>query len=241
MLSKSIKKLIVILCVIFAMLCGNIVARASGIIINPFKLNPKNIVTYNQTSNIQSKGKILVYSTHDNEGNKNSTILENAQNLCDKLTKKGWIVEHCTQSFVLKSDYNNAYYNSRKMLDSKGDSLKDYDLIIDYHNDSASVPISTTINNQSVVRFMFPTVDQNINLKQQQALIRGITKNLKEFSNDMVREETTKFHKGIVWYNSDKSPNFILIEVGGNLDDAISVARGNTFLCSAINSYLSNK
>ena len=263
MVSKKIRNLIIGIGLLYMLIFGNFVAKAAGLngqyilpqssityvqkvekvdkvqCVKSVQTIGKTTITYNK-SVVQNKGKILIYSTHTNEHNKGNTITQMAENLSQKLRNEGYEVDHNTDNFVGKTDYNNAYYNSRKMLTTKGD-LSKYDLIIDLHTDSSSEPISTTINNQSVAKLMFPTVDKNPNLQQQKKLIDGIERNLDHYSNNIVRPETTKYHVGITYYNSDKSSKFVLIELGGDKNDINSCDRSNTILAASINTYLSNK
>jgi len=220
-------------------MCCGIMAKASGTGINPFTLNAKSIITYSQkevnSQNIvQNKGKILIYSTHTCE--KNIAVI--AEDLSQKLRNKGWEVEHNTDDFTKLNDYNNAYANSKKMLETK--DLSTYALVLDIHTDSTQSPIIDTINNKNVAKIMIPTTSENPNLQQEAKIIKGIKNNMKEFSSSMIREETTAYKVGIGHYNLSMSPNMLLLEIGSDKSTLMECKLSNTYTASAINTYLSN-
>lgn len=239
MLSKYIKKLIITLCLVFSILCGSIIVKASSPNLNPFQLSQKLIITYSQKeinnqNIVQTKGKILVYSTHTCE--KNITLI--AEDLSQKLRNKGWDVEHNTEDFTKVNDYNNAYANSKRMLQTK--DLSSYTLVLDIHADATENPIVDRIQDKNVAKIMIPTTSENPNLPQEIKIINGIKSNMKEFSNSMIREETTHYKRGIDNYNLSMSPNMLLIEIGSDKSTLLECKLSNTYTASCINSYLMN-
>lgn len=184
------------------------------------------------------KPKILIYHSHTCEKNTNASIVEIGNDLSRKLENKGFTVEHITTDFS-KNDYNNSYYNSRADLQKL--DLNTYELLLDIHTDSFNKPLSTEINGVDVAKLMFVTVSQNPNLKQQKEIISGITDNLNKFSDEIVRDETTHYKRGISYYNSDLSDNMLLIEVGDDKNTYVETKRANTYLSSAIKTYIQNK
>jgi len=179
-----------------------------------------------------SRGKILLYSSHSCEKNKEASIIEISENLSQKLEKKGFIVEHDKSLFANEQGYNRSYYSSGAMLDAK--KLSEYVLVCDIHMDAATNPISTEINGKEVARLMFPNLSQNPNLKAETRLVEKIKEGLDSFGGKIFREQTTKYKKGINYYSLNKSPNILLIEVGGNMNDKLSAFRSCTYLSSAI-------
>lgn len=198
--------------------------------------NTKVTITANENQ-VVHKGRVLIYSSHTCEKNADSTVTEVAIDLANKLRSRGYFVDHVQDNFV-KNGYKNAYHESRKMLLDK--QLSTYQIVVDIHFDAAPLPISTEVNGNEVARLMFPTVSENPNLEQQKNLIENIKSKLNEFSNSIVRAETTNYKKGITYYNSDLTPNFILVEVGGDKNNIWSCKRAVTYLSSAIDSTLNN-
>lgn len=245
MLSKKSKKnnrVVIGLSIVLAILLGNIVVKASTYGIQVFKLNPLDIIYFTVKSGSQqtqqSKGKILIYSTHTNEHNIDSNITQVAEDLSQKLRNKGFEVEHNTTDFVGINDYNNAYANSRKMLMTK--SLNDYALVLDIHMDSTPSPVTTNVNDKTVAKLMIPTTSENPYLKPETKIINGIKDKMKEFSNAVFREETTHYKTGIANYNLSMSPNMLLIEIGSDKSTLLECKLSNTYLSASINNYLRN-
>jgi stage II sporulation protein P len=216
--------------------CGLLFSGMIGTHIKTYA-NPDTMISVTEQQNVY-KGRVLLYSSHTCEKNKDSTVADVSVDLANKLKNKGYKVDLITDDFV-KNGYGKAYYQSRAMLQSK--DLSSYQLTVDLHFDSADVPISTRVNGNEVARLMFPTVSENPYIQQQKALINGIKDKLNEFSSTIVRVETTAYRRGITYYNSDMTPNFILVEVGGDKNDIYSCKRAITYLASAIDSYLNQK
>lgn len=184
------------------------------------------------------KPKILIYHSHTCEKNTNASIIKIGNDLTRKLEAKGFSVEHVIEDFS-KNDYNDAYYNSRERLQQL--NLNTYKLVLDIHTDSFTKPLITEINGVDVAKLMFVTVSQNPNLKQQKEIISGITDNLNKFSDEIVRDETTHYKRGISYYNADLSDNMLLIEVGDDKNTYVETQRSNTYLASAIKTYIDSK
>ena len=203
------------------------VVQAKEIEIKQVEVKP---ILINKTQN--NKGKVLIYSSHSCEKNLNSTVTDIGEDLAKKLEKKGFQVEHIKTDFANEQGYNKSYYASGNMLDKK--NLKDYILIIDLHMDADNNPISTKVKDNDVARLMFPNVSENPNLIVETKLVQKIRKGLGSFDDNIFRENVTHYKKGISYYNLNKSPNMILMEVGGNNDNLLSCKRANTLVSSAI-------
>lgn len=195
----------------------------------------KDTIKQIQSERKVSKGKILIYSSHSCEKNVDSTILQISEDLSKKLTSKGFQVEHEKTLFANEQGYNRSYHSSARMLDGK--DLSQYILVIDIHMNSGVKPlIVKDINNNDVAQIEMVQTKTNPNLQAENKIAEGITKEINKFGY-ISRGIYSIYQKGINWYNLSKSPNMLLIEMGNNLNNEISVKRASTYLSSAINTY----
>lgn len=182
------------------------------------------------------KPKILIYSSHTCETNKDSTITQISEDLSRKLRNKGWEVVHVTDNF--SKDYNRSYSASRKMLNNI--DLSQFSLIIDCHIDSGNKATTTTINNKEVARIMWVQTKNNPNLESETKIANGISDKLSKFG-EISKGIYAEYFKGINYYNCDKSPNIVLLEMGNENNTYMECRLSNTYVASAIDSYLNNK
>jgi len=179
-----------------------------------------------------SRGRILIYSSHSCEKNVDSSILEVSSDLTKKLEKKGFNVEHDKSLFADMQGYNRSYYSSGAMLDKK--DLSKYVLVIDCHMDSTPSKMTTNYKDMDVAKLMFPNLSENPNLKAETNIVDRIKKGLNTFSDKIYRENVTHYRRGINFYSLNKSPNMILMEIGSDKNDFLSCQRANTLVSSAI-------
>ena len=181
---------------------------------------------------VEYKGKILIYNTHGNEKNQDSSIAQISTDLKTKLEKKGYVVEQNLTDFTKSQGYNRAYYASGDML-SKLD-LSQYVLCLDIHTDSTPNPVVADFKDGNVAKVMFPNVSENPNLKHQTELVEKIKDGLSTFNNKIYRENVTHYKRGIIYYCLDKSPNMLLVEIGSDKNSFFECRKTCTLLASAI-------
>ena len=199
--------------------------------IEPFRLKESSISrVVNQE---QTKGKVLIYHTHTLEEYTDSNVVEMGNDLKIKLEKKGYVVDHVEDNFSI--DYNNAYNSSREYLQSV--NLGEYDLIIDYHRNSPTLNNVVEINGNNVARGMFVLDKWSPNFQQGEFDSNGIVKYMDRFNENIMRCNFY-YQGGINSFNTDLSENIVLLEAGDVNNDKLEVMRLNTYMASAIDSYL---
>lgn len=248
MLSKQVRNLIIGLAIVLTLLCGSIIAKATGFV-KPFKLSESNIVYVQKNiaakEVLQRDYDVLLYHSHTHELYQDSNVILMGLDLQNKLEAKGLKVKVINDDFT-KSDYNNSYYESRKMLK---DELKNnnYRLIIDLHDDAlpeGKVVTGTDNSGNAISKLMFVTTTENSNYQENRKCIDEIKGYIDEHGSDLTRK-TWEYKKGISFYSQDLGNqngdgNVILIENGFNTNSEIEVKRANTYLSSAIFRYLNN-
>lgn len=197
---------------------------------------------YNQISNQQinqSKGRVLIYSTHSCEKNVDSTVIDVAEDLANKFREKGYVVDHDKSDFANENGYNKAYYSSAKMLD--GLDLSVYSMILDLHFDSTPNPVATKdINGNDVARLMFPNLSENPNLEHQTNLVNKIRNGLNEYGEGIYKENVTHYKKGISFYSLNKNENMLLIEVGSDKNSFDDCSKSMTYFVDAVDKAIVN-
>ena len=201
--------------------------------IEPYKLKESSITRVVEQQ--QVKGKILIYHTHTLEDYVDSNVVEMGRDLKAKLEKKGYVVDHVEDNFSV--DYNNAYNSSREYLQSV--NLGEYDLIIDYHRNSPTLNNVVEINGNNVARGMFVLDKWSPNFQQGEFDSNGIVKYMDRFNENIMRCNFY-YQGGINSFNTDLSENIVLLEAGDVNNDKLEVMRLNTYMASAIDSYLEN-
>ena len=201
--------------------------------IEPYKLKESSITRAVEQQ--QVKGKILIYHTHTLEDYVDSNVVEMGRDLKAKLEKKGYIVDHVEDNFSV--DYDNAYNSSREYLQSV--NLGEYDLIIDYHRNSPTLNNVVEINGNNVARGMFVLDKWSPNFQQGEFDSNGIVKYMDRFNENIMRCNFY-YQGGINSFNTDLSENIVLLEAGDVNNDKLEVMRLNTYMASAIDSYLEN-
>ena len=201
--------------------------------IEPYKLKESSITRVVEQQ--QVKGKILIYHTHTLEDYVDSNVVEMGRDLKAKLEKKGYIVDHVEDNFSV--DYDNAYNSSREYLQSV--NLGEYDLIIDYHRNSPTLNNVVEINGNNVARGMFVLDKWSPNFQQGEFDSNGIVKYMDRFNENIMRCNFY-YQGGINSFNTDLSENIVLLEAGDVNNDKLEVMRLNTYMASAIDSYLEN-
>lgn len=184
-----------------------------------------------------NKGKILIYSTHSCEVNKDSSVITIAEDLAKKLRKKGYDVTHDKTKFADIKGYNKAYYSSGEMLEKL--DLSQYFLILDIHFNAGKSPaITKDINGNDVAKIEMIQTKENPYLQEENNIANGITENINKFG-DISDGVESYYKQGIIYYNLSKSPNMLLVEIGNNMNNGLSCMRTNTYMASAIDTYLS--
>ena len=117
--------------------------------------------------------------------------------------------------------------------------MRAYDLIIDYHRNSPTLNNVVEINGNNVARGMFVLDKWSPNFQQGEFDSNGIVKYMDRFNENIMRCNFY-YQGGINSFNTDLSENIVLLEAGDVNNDKLEVMRLNTYMASAIDSYLEN-
>ena len=189
------------------------------------------------------KPEVLIYHTHTCESykpygtnivDKDKNITAVGEELKKELEKYGIPVIHDTTIHDITT-YDKSYERSRVTLDKYLKENKDFKLVIDMHRDSIENKnaVTTTINGESVARFMFVMAKKSPNFNENSKLVEKI----RNISNKLYPgdKENSSFNKGTFYYNygrkffnQDSTKNSVLIEVGSHvntLDEAKASAK----------------
>jgi stage II sporulation protein P len=247
MLRKRIKMMLIKLGLVFILVVslfkvGNMLGNMDNKTVyasnmNTYKIEQIVNKEVKSIEKVQNKGRILIYNSHSCEKNQDSSITQISSDLKLKLEKKGFVVEQNLTDFARLQGYNKSYHSSGNWL--KSIDLSQYVLTIDLHMDGTQNPVNTKFNENNVARIMFPNVSENPNLKHQTQLVDKIKSGLESFSNNIYKSQTTSYRQGIIYYNLDKNPNILLIEVGSDKNTFVECQRSMTLLSSAIERALS--
>ena len=148
------------------------------------------------------------------------------------MEKKGYIVEQNLTNFATENGYNKSYHSSGAWLQTL--DLSQYALSLDLHMDSTPSPVVTKFNEGNVAKVMFPNVSDNPNLKHQTELVEKIKDGLETFSDNIYRNQTTSYRVGIQYYNLNRNPNMLLVEIGSDKNNFFECRKTCTLLASAI-------
>lgn len=189
--------------------------------------------------------EVLIYHSHTHEVYKDTNVVLMGDDLKVKLEAKGLKVKVINDDFT-KNDYNNSYYESRKMLKTELQK-NNYKLVLDLHTDSLAEGrkiTGTDKNGNSVGKIMFVTTTENPNYNENRKCIDELKGYIDKFGSDLTRE-TWIYKHGIGFYGSDLGNkngdgNVILIENAFNTNEKIEILRANTYLSSAIKNYIDN-
>lgn len=225
---------------------------------NDLNSNPStNFVVYNPTlknKNPSSTPEVLIYHSHTTESYSpyGKDNLDPTKDVCavgDELAKTlsndyGISVIHDTTIHNVE-DYTGAYLSSRKTLEEYLKRYGNFKLIIDLHRDSDENKnlVTTTINGQSLGKFMFVMTTGNPHYNKNMIIVNSILNTSKQnFPQLLIGNGLdTQYIHGNNFFNQDESNNAMLIEVG-SVSNTLDEAKGTShYIARAIAEYLNGK
>jgi stage II sporulation protein P len=245
-LLKKLKAIVVGATIIILTACGLLMSctfnhrevSAATKNIQPYVMSDSSIVFKTEYQVQQeAKGKILIYHSHTSESYADGyDVVQAGEDLAGKLRKKGFEVEHVTDKF--DTDYNKAYFASRKMLETK--DLNSYELVIDLHRDAINNRKLNghDIKDQDIAKLMFVQTTESPNYNKQSDIVNGIMGNFSQFGE--FTRDVWRYRRGVNYYNGDLTDKLVLIENGFNTNEKLEVMRANTYLAAAIELYLNS-
>ena len=193
---------------------------------------------------------VYIYNTHQKESyapdglNFSPSVLDAAYTLRD------YLEEENIQTYVENSDfydflalnnwdYNSLYKVSRIYLEDTMKRYKNIKLYIDFHRDSIKHDLSTiSIGDKSYAKILFVVGIAHDNYKENLNVAKKLNSLIISKANISrgIMQKSAVNANGI--YNQDKSPNVVLIEVGGYQNKYSEVDNTLEILAKAIKEYL---
>ncbi|MGV8981179.1 stage II sporulation protein P [Clostridium sp.] len=211
-----------------------------------------------QTLN-KANPRVLIYHTHtceayltdDKETLKTTNSLDSTRSVCavgdvisEELESKYGIAVIHDKTVHDKGDYNNAYKKSGVTLAKYLKEYGDFDLIIDIHRDSVDNKnlVTTKLNGENVAQFQFVVTDANPRYANQKKLIDSMIGISNKLYPNLLRDHPIyPYHRGLGFYNQDKSNNALLLEVGTYSNDISEVKNTGKYLGRIIAEQLNGK
>lgn len=193
-----------------------------------------------QVSAPETKKKILIYNTHQSEQySDGKSVVEGALALKDKLVALGYDVDVETNDFLAYAKKNAIGYEELYEVSAKflKDNIanKTYDLIIDFHRDSA--PRSATVHNSNNINYaklMLVIGLQSDNQYEVSKMSSTLTDIINKSNNGIMRSTMSKYYT----FNQDISNNMILVEVGSETNTFQEVLNSLDYLAKGIDTLL---
>lgn len=222
--------------------------------ITPEELAELNDVSKAYNQNLKktldpSKPEILLYHTHTMEsyaevpGGQSDNVDANILGVGELLVKEleegyGISVVHDKTNYTLPH-YPTAYDRSRIGLQNYLDEYGDFKLIIDMHRDGIDDKslVTTTLNDQTLAKFLFVTAENNPNYDENAKVIKGLYDIGYGLFPELIKP-TRVFPSGYNGFNQGLANNSILIEVGANSNTAQEAKLTSKYIARIIAEYI---
>lgn len=212
--------------------------------------NFKNSIYKNKDRS--SKPQVLIYHSHTKEGFDTKAIQnpDPKQNICavgdvlQETLEKEFNINVIHDKTIHDENYTKSYRKSGETLDRYLKTYGKFDLVIDLHRDSVGKrePVTCKINGKSASKYMFVVTTANPNYKNQRAIIdKLVSISNKNYPGMLRGNGIYSYKKGTGYFNQNKSPNSLLIEMGSycnTLDEGKTTAK---YLSQIIAEYLNSK
>ena len=223
-----IKRVLMGMILVFSLVSSSFTCKVWANNNAPYKLQESSIV-YKMEQNVTNK-RVLIDHTHTLEDFiDGTTVVDAGEDLARKLTEKGYEVVHIKENF--SKSYNTAYKVSGDFL--LGEDLSQYDLIIDYHRNALDSANTANVWGNETAKAMFVYSKASSNYDSCKNLGKAISDNLE----DGVYMRDYEYNRGIRNFNTDLSPNMLLLEAGNNNNNQWEIRRMNTHLANGIDKY----
>ncbi len=204
--------------------------------------------------------RMLIYHTHSAETYSNSpegnyhskdkanSVMAVGELVTEELNKKGWGVVHSTK-YHDYPDFNNSYASSYKTIQEILSKYNSIDIAIDIHRDARDIKnesqkklekerMTTTINGESVAKFLFVVGAKNPNVDKVKALAEDITKFAQEKYPGLILPVVVKPYGR---FNQYIAKNHMLIEVGSNGTSAEEAKASAKYIAQVLDEYFKTK
>lgn len=176
-----------------------------------------------------SKTEVLIFHTHTTENyaeaGKDTTDSDfNVVGVGDVLAKEleeGYGISVIHDKTNHSVSYNDSYTRSNETLKSYLNKYGDFKLIIDLHRDSVANKDAVTVNlnNQNLAKMMFVTAENSSRYDANKALVDKLYNTANTLFPGLIRN-TYVYEYGATSVNYSLSDNFVLMEVGSNINAA---------------------
>lgn len=212
---------------------------------------------YNPTlknNNPSSIPAVFIYNTHTTESYApyGTDNLDPTKNVCavgDELAKTlsndyGISVIH-DKTIHNVENYTGAYGSSRQTLEKYLKKYGNFKIIIDLHRDSEEDKnlATTTINGQSLGKFMFVMVKTNPHFDKNMIIVNSLINTAKKYFPQLLMGDGGMYYyyNRPDFFNQGESNNTMLIEVGA-ASNTLDEAKGTShYIARAIAEYLNDK
>lgn len=169
--------------------------------------------------------KVLIYHSHTTEAyspaqpdttDSSMTVVGVGEVIKKNLEEKyGIAVVHDTT--VHNSVYLKSYVRSGETVDKYLENYKDFDLIIDLHRDAGSnkEPFTVKLKDKDYSKIMFVMTKKNPNFDENYKVVTSLME-ISDYLYPQFSRGVMYYDYGTKFFNQDKSPNSILIEVGSD-------------------------
>ena len=176
-----------------------------------------------------SNVEILIYHTHTHEGyaeagsdtdQEEFSVVGVGDVLAQEL-EEGYGISVIHDKTLHDVDYNGCYLRSRDTVQNYLNQYGDFKLIIDLHRDSSANRdnVATTLNGESLAKFMFVIGQSSPKLEQNQALVNNLIDITNRLFPSLLRTEynggTFVYDTSYGTFNLGLSNNMLLVEDGG--------------------------
>lgn len=182
-----------------------------------------------------SKPEVLIFHTHTTENyaevGKDTTDSDfNVVGVGDVLTKEleeGYGISVIHDKTNHSVSYNESYKRSNETLTKYLDQYGDFKIIIDLHRDGVDNAkaeqlknvYTINLNNQNLAKMMFVTGQNSARYEANKALVDELYNKTNDLFPGLIRK-TYEYEFAATSVNYSLSDNFVLIEVGSNVNNA---------------------
>lgn len=200
-----------------------------------------------------SKPEVLILYTHTTENYSEVEALTTDNNfnvvgvgeVISKELEEGYGISVINDKTNHCVSYNEAYSRSNKTLQEYLNKYGDFKLIIDLHRDGVDLVkadklksvYTTNINDENLAKMMFVTGQNSSRYAQNKALVDELYNITNDLFPGLIRE-TYEYEIAATAINHSLSDNFVLLEVGANVNSAQEAKLTGKYIARVIAEYL---
>ncbi|NLL30970.1 MAG: stage II sporulation protein P [Clostridiales bacterium] len=197
-----------------------------------------------------SKPEVLIFHTHAIENyaevgelttDSNFNVVGVGEVLAKEL-EEGYGISVIHDKTNHSVSYNDSYKRSNETLNSYLQEYGDFKLIIDLHRDSVTNKDAVTVNlnDQNLAKLMFVLAENS----QRYAANQELANNLLNISNSLfpgLMKNNYIYPVGATAVNHSLSDNFVLIEVGANINEAQEAKLSAKYIARIVAEYINGE